>query len=111
MFKGRERQPVDEAVAGDIVLVNGFDELNIGTRSDQPDAPRRCRCCGSTSDAVDEFLRQHQPLAGRKAGCDEPPVARETGAGAQIERRDANARNRRQTVFEVAGRGKLHLRS
>ncbi|TMG79785.1 MAG: translational GTPase TypA, partial [Betaproteobacteria bacterium] len=31
MFEGLERQLVDEAEAGDIVLVNGIEELGIGS--------------------------------------------------------------------------------
>ena len=31
MFKGLEREVVQEALAGDIVLINGIDDLNIGT--------------------------------------------------------------------------------
>ena len=38
-FKGLERVLVDEAVAGDIVLINGIDEIGIGSTICQPDTP------------------------------------------------------------------------
>src|SRR5450759_1828808 len=38
-FKGLDRVLVDEAVAGDIVLINGIDEIGIGTTLCAPDAP------------------------------------------------------------------------
>src|ERR1043165_9480927 len=49
MFEGLERQLVDEAVAGDIVLINGIDEVGIGTtiadvdRSEERRVGKECR--------------------------------------------------------------------
>src|SRR3990167_6787044 len=39
MFEGLERKPVDEAVAGDIVLINGIDEIGIGATLCDPEHP------------------------------------------------------------------------
>ena len=43
-FKGLERQVVDEAMAGDIVLVNGIDDIGIGCTLTPVDFRTRCRC-------------------------------------------------------------------
>jgi GTP-binding protein len=40
---------MDEAVAGDIVLVTGIDDLSIGCTITDTENPKRCRCCASTS--------------------------------------------------------------
>jgi GTP-binding protein len=42
-FSGLEREIVDEAEAGDIVLINGIEELGIGCTV-RPEARTRCRC-------------------------------------------------------------------
>ncbi len=49
MFEGLERQLVEEAQSGDIVLVNGIDEIGIGATLCDSSIPMRCRSCGSTS--------------------------------------------------------------
>ena len=66
-FKGLERVLVDEAVAGDIVLINGIDELGIGTTVCAPEAPDALPML-----IVDEptltmnFMVNNSPLAGRE---------------------------------------------
>ena len=39
-FRGIERIPMDEAVAGDIVLVTGIDELSIGCNDHRAERAR-----------------------------------------------------------------------
>ena len=110
-FEGLERQPVEEAVAGDIVLVNGFDELNIGTTICQPDAPEALPML-----RIDEptllmnFCVNTSPLAGREGRF---VTSRQLRERLERELKSNVAMRMRETedetVFEVAGRGELHL--
>ena len=67
MFEGLERKPVDEAVAGDIVLINGIDEIGIGATLCDPEHPDPLPLL-----EVDEptltmnFLVNASPLAGKE---------------------------------------------
>jgi len=110
-FKGLERQPVDEAIAGDIVLVNGMDELNIGTTICQPDAPDPLPML-----RIDEptllmnFCVNTSPLAGREGRFVtsrqlRERLERELKSNVAMRMRETDD----ETVFEVAGRGELHL--
>jgi GTP-binding protein len=111
MFKGLERQAVDEAIAGDIVLVNGMEQLNIGTTICQPEAPDALPML-----RIDEptllmnFCVNTSPLAGREGRFVTSRQLRE-----RLERElKSNVAMRMketddETVFEVAGRGELHL--
>jgi GTP-binding protein len=110
-FKGLERVIVDEAVAGDIVLINGIDELGIGTTVCAPDTPDALPML-----TVDEptltmnFMVNNSPLAGREGKFVTSRQLRE-----RLERElKANVALRvaptdDDTVFEVSGRGELHL--
>ncbi|MGI9025100.1 MAG: GTP-binding protein, partial [Burkholderiaceae bacterium] len=66
-FHGLDRTITDEAVAGDIVLINGIDELGIGCTVCEPDAPDALPLL-----RVDEptltmnFCVNTSPLAGRE---------------------------------------------
>ena len=65
MFEGLERKPVDEAEAGDIVLINGIDEVGIGATLcdlEHPEALPRAQ--GRRADADDELPGQR--LAARR---------------------------------------------
>jgi GTP-binding protein len=110
-FKGLDRTIVDEALAGDIVLINGIDELGIGSTV----------CAVDTPDAlpmltVDEptltmnFMVNTSPLAGREGKFVTSRQLRE-----RLERElKANVALRvaptdDDTIFEVSGRGELHL--
>jgi GTP-binding protein len=110
-FKGLERQTVDEAIAGDIVLVNGIDELNIGTTICQPDAPEALPML-----RIDEptllmnFCVNTSPLAGREGRF---VTSRQLRERLERELKSNVAMRMRETadetIFEVAGRGELHL--
>ncbi len=66
-FKGLERQVVDEAIAGDIVLVNGIDDIGIGctiTPVDFPDALPLLKVDEPT--LMMNFQVNTSPLAGRE---------------------------------------------
>jgi len=111
MFEGLERVEVDEAQAGDIVLVNGIEEINIGTTLCDPEHADALPLL-----KVDEptltmnFLVNASPLAGRE--------------GKYVTSRQIRERLERETksnvalrveypedtdTFIVHGRGELHL--
>jgi GTP-binding protein len=110
-FKGLDRVLVDEASAGDIVLINGIEELGIGTTVCAPDTPDALPML-----KVDEptltmnFMVNSSPLAGREGKFVTSRQLRE-----RLERElKANVALRvaptdDDTTFEVSGRGELHL--
>jgi GTP-binding protein len=110
-FKGLERVLVDEAVAGDIVLINGIEEIGIGTTVCSPEKPDALPML-----KVDEptltmnFMVNSSPLAGREGKFVTSRQLRE-----RLERElKANVALRvaptdDDTTFEVSGRGELHL--
>src|SRR5437764_4200298 len=111
MFEGLERQLVDEAEAGDIVLVNGIEELGIGSTLcdlEHADALPLLRVDEPT--LTMNFLVNASPLAGRE--------------GKFVTSRQLRERLERETksnvalrveypedtdTFIVSGRGELHL--
>lgn len=111
MFKGLERQLVDEASAGDIVLINGIEEIGIGTTVCQVDTPEALPLL-----AVDEptlimnFHVNTSPLAGKEGKF---VTSRQIRERLERELKSNVAMRVRPTdnegVFEVAGRGELHL--
>ena len=110
-FKGLEREIVTEAWAGDIVLINGIEDLGIGTTVCAPDTPDALPML-----TVDEptltmnFMVNTSPLAGREGKFVTSRQLRE-----RLERElKANVALRvaptdDDTIFEVSGRGELHL--
>jgi GTP-binding protein len=111
MFEGLERVQVDVAEAGDIVLINGIDEIGIGATLCDPEHPDPLPLL-----KVDEptltmnFLVNASPLAGRE--------------GKYVTSRQIRERLERETksnvamrveypadtdTFIVHGRGELHL--
>ncbi|MBC7573811.1 MAG: translational GTPase TypA [Herminiimonas sp.] len=110
-FKGLDRVLVEEAVAGDIVLINGIDELGIGTTVCAPDAPDALPML-----TVDEptltmnFMVNNSPLAGREGKFVTSRQLRERldrELKANVALRVAPTDD--DTIFEVSGRGELHL--
>ncbi|HEX6530565.1 MAG TPA: GTP-binding protein, partial [Burkholderiales bacterium] len=66
-FEGLERKPVEEAEAGDIVLINGIDEVGIGATIcdlEHPDALPELKVDEPT--LTMNFLVNASPLAGRE---------------------------------------------
>jgi len=110
-FKGLERELVDEAIAGDIVLVNGMDALNIGTticNPETPDALPLLRIDEPT--LVMNFCVNTSPLAGREGKFVtsrqlRERLERELKANVALRMRETED----ETIFEVSGRGELHL--
>jgi GTP-binding protein len=111
MFEGLERKPVAEAEAGDIVLINGIDEVGIGATLcdvDHPDPLPALKVDEPT--LTMNFLVNASPLAGRE--------------GKYVTSRQIRERLERETksnvalrveypsdtdTFIVHGRGELHL--
>ena len=111
MFEGLERKPVEEAEAGDIVLINGIDEVGIGATLcdlDHPDPLPALKVDEPT--LTMNFLVNASPLAGRE--------------GKYVTSRQIRERLERETksnvalrveypsdtdTFIVHGRGELHL--
>jgi GTP-binding protein len=110
-FEGLERKTVDEAEAGDIVLINGIEEVGIGTtlcNIDKPDALPMLKVDEPT--LTMNFLVNASPLAGKE--------------GKYVTSRQIRERLERETksnvamrveypsdtdTFIVSGRGELHL--
>jgi GTP-binding protein len=111
MFEGLQRVQVEEAEAGDIVLINGIDEVSIGTTLcalDHPDALPLLKVDEPT--LTMNFLVNASPLAGKE--------------GKYVTSRQIRERLERETksnvamrveypadtdTFIVHGRGELHL--
>jgi GTP-binding protein len=111
MFEGLERVQVEEAQSGDIVLINGIDEINIGTtltHLEHPDALPLLKVDEPT--LTMNFLVNASPLAGKE--------------GKYVTSRQIRERLERETksnvamrveypedtdTFIVHGRGELHL--
>ncbi len=110
-FSGLERVQVDSAEAGDIVLINGIEELDIGTTVCAVDAVEALPML-----TVDEptltmnFMVNTSPLAGREGKFvtsrqlrDRLYRERKTNVALRVAETDDDM------VFEVSGRGELHL--
>jgi GTP-binding protein len=110
-FHGLERQQVEYAEAGDIVLINGIEDIGIGVTICSPDTPEALPLI-----TVDEptltmnFLVNSSPLAGREGKFVtsrqiRDRLNRELNHNVALRVRDTGD----ETVFEVSGRGELHL--
>jgi GTP-binding protein len=110
-FKGLERVLVDEAEAGDIVLINGIEDVGIGcTLMDpqQPDVLPMLRIDEPT--LTMNFMVNTSPLAGREGKFVtsrqlRDRLDRELKSNVALRVNDTDD----DTVFEVCGRGELHL--
>ncbi len=110
-FKGLEREVVDEAIAGDIALINGIEELAIGTTVcavDKPDPLPMLKIDEPT--LTMNFMVNTSPLAGREGKF---VTSRQIRERLDRELKSNMALRVRETdddtVFEVSGRGELHL--
>ncbi len=111
VFKGLDRTVADEAQAGDIVLVNGIEDVGIGvtlTDIEKPEALPLLKVDEPT--LTMNFQVNTSPLAGREGKFVTSRQIRErlqrevmsNVALKVVETSDAD-------VFEVSGRGELHL--
>ena len=110
-FRGLERVQEEEAQAGDICLINGIEEIGIGTTICAPDKVE-----GLEIPAIDEptltmnFMVNTSPLAGREGKFVtsrqlRDRLQRELKANVALRVKDTDD----DTIFEVSGRGELHL--
>jgi len=110
-FKGLEREIVEEAVAGDIALINGIEELAIGTTVcavDKLDPLPMLKIDEPT--LTMNFMVNTSPLAGREGKFVtsrqiRERLDRELKANMALRVKETDD----DTVFEVSGRGELHL--
>jgi GTP-binding protein len=110
-FKGLEREQVPEAIAGDIVLINGIEDIAIGTTIcavDQPDPLPMLKVDEPT--LTMNFMVNTSPLAGREGKFVtsrqlRDRLERELKSNMALRVKDTDD----DTVFEVSGRGELHL--
>ena len=111
-FRGLDRVLADEALAGDIVLINGIEEISIGSTICAPDHPD-----GLPMLKVDEptltmnFMVNSSPLAGREGKFVttrqiKDRLDRELKANMALRVVQAEGDD---STYEVSGRGELHL--
>ncbi len=110
-FAGLQRAPVESAAAGDIVLITGVDDLNIGTTIAAIDAPDALPMI-----AVDEptlsmqFQVNTSPLAGKEGKYVTSRNLRERLAKELLTNVALRVEDTVDTdIFTVFGRGELHL--
>ncbi|MCW1966136.1 translational GTPase TypA [Polynucleobacter sp.] len=110
-FRGLERELVEEAQAGDIVLVNGIEDLAIGTTICAPDVPEALPMLKIDEPTLTmNFMVNTSPLAGREGKFVtsrqiRERLERELKSNMALRVKDTDD----DTVFEVSGRGELHL--
>lgn len=111
-FRGLDRVQVEEALAGDIVLINGIEDISIGSTICAPDTP-----AGLPMLKIDEptltmnFMVNSSPLAGREGKFVTTRQIRDRldrELKANMALRVVQAENDDST-YEVSGRGELHL--
>ncbi|EOG0061503.1 translational GTPase TypA [Neisseria gonorrhoeae] len=110
-FKGLERVPLEEAEAGDIVIISGIEDIGIGVTITDKDNPK-----GLPMLSVDEptltmdFMVNTSPLAGTEGKF---VTSRQIRDRLQKELLTNVALRVKDTadadVFRVSGRGELHL--
>ncbi|MCK9513449.1 MAG: translational GTPase TypA [Pigmentiphaga sp.] len=110
-FQGLERVLVDEAEAGDIVLINGIEEIGIGCTITDPATPEALPMLRIDEPTLTmNFMVNTSPLAGREGKFVtsrqlRDRLDRELKSNVAMRVRDTDD----DTVFEVSGRGELHL--
>ena len=110
-FKGLERSPAQSAEAGDIVMISGIDQVNIGVTLCAPEAPEALPPIRVDEPTLSmEFLVNTSPLAGREGKYVTTRQIRERldrellkNVALRVEDTDD------ADVFRVSGRGELHL--
>lgn len=110
-FKGLERELVDEAQAGDIVLINGIDEIGIGCTILDPGTQEALPLLRIDEPTLTmNFMVNSSPLAGREGKF---VTSRQLRDRLDLELKSNVALRVNPTdddmVFEVRGRGELHL--
>ena len=110
-FKGLERSPAQSAQAGDIVMISGIEQVNIGVTLCAPEALEALPPIRVDEPTLSmEFLVNTSPLAGREGKYVTTRQIRERldrellkNVALRVEDTDD------ADVFRVSGRGELHL--
>ncbi|HUH88379.1 MAG TPA: translational GTPase TypA [Pusillimonas sp.] len=110
-FSGLDRELVDEAEAGDIVLINGIEDIGIGCTVMDPSAPEPLPMLRIDEPTLTmNFMVNSSPLAGREGKF---VTSRQLRDRLERELKSNVALRVNPTdddmVFEVRGRGELHL--
>jgi GTP-binding protein len=110
-FEGLERRQADRAGPGDIVLINGIEDIGIGETITSPEAPRPLPMLRIDEPTLTmNFCVNTSPLAGREGKFVtsrqiRDRLDRELQSNVALRVTDTDE----DGVFEVAGRGELHL--
>ncbi|GGE73671.1 MAG TPA: translational GTPase TypA [Paenalcaligenes hominis] len=110
-FKGLDRQQVAEAQAGDIVLINGIEEIGIGCTLTDPNHVEPLPLLRIDEPTLTmNFMVNSSPLAGREGKF---VTSRQIRDRLDLELKSNVALRVNETgddtTFEVCGRGELHL--
>lgn len=110
-FQGLDREVVDEARAGDIVLINGIEEIGIGCTVTDPSVQEALPMLRIDEPTLSmNFMVNTSPLAGREGKF---VTSRQLRDRLELELKSNVALRVNPTdddmVFEVRGRGELHL--
>ena len=110
-FDGLERLPTDEAGPGDIVLINGIEDIGIGMTITSLDDPQPLPMLEIDEPTLTmNFCVNTSPLAGREGKFVtsrqiRDRLDRELQSNVALRVRDTDE----DGIFEVSGRGELHL--
>ena len=110
-FEGLERVQATEAGPGDIVLVNGIEQVNIGVTLTDPQSPAPLPMLKIDEPTLTmNFCVNNSPLAGREGKFVTSRQLRdrldkELQANVALRVQDTNE----DGIYEVSGRGELHL--
>lgn len=110
-FKGLEREVVSSAEAGDIVLINGIEDIGIGCTLVDPSRPEALPLLRIDEPTLTmNFMVNTSPLAGREGKYVtsrqlRDRLDRELKANVALRVNDTDD----DKIFEVCGRGELHL--
>jgi GTP-binding protein len=110
-FQGLERVPVEEAEAGDIVIISGLDDIGIGFTICDRDNPKGLPHLGVDEPTLTmDFMVNTSPLAGTEGKFVTSRQIRDrltkellVNVALKVEETDDT------DIFRVSGRGELHL--
>ncbi|QDQ28543.1 translational GTPase TypA [Chitinimonas arctica] len=110
-FQGLERVPVDEAVAGDIIIISGLEDIGIGVTICDKDAPVGLPVLGVDEPTLTmDFMVNSSPLAGTEGKFVTSRQIRDrltkellTNVALRVDETEDS------DIFRVSGRGELHL--
>ncbi|MDX9888717.1 MAG: translational GTPase TypA [Anaerovoracaceae bacterium] len=111
VYRGMKRVSVDDATAGDIVVVSGISDLSIGETLCNPEAPMALEMIHIEEPTLSmNFLVNKSPFAGKSGKYvtsrhikERLDKELEVNVGLLVEPTDST------DVFKVSGRGELHL--